>query len=825
MDISRQRGVMTSSCSELDSVSAAFVKTDQREILGMSLDNINDCHNGSDDESSSGSDSGSVNNELHKASRKQKLLAKKTIKRDKKREKEQRKKIEKNIICMDDFLSKQSEYKMWLQEEKKKCIAEMTSSKLKTYFKTFVKLWNKKKLPLKYYRGSAGSETPTPTHNGQRFSFVDDSEDSIKVAEVTPLQPSLIGLVQDNVMLEDSPFSTFGKIPPKIKCRRNVDGIMQSPDGNKTDDSHGGSPVFATIRNKENNKKRPRVVPKQVSSPQINEYQIPKVQQKPVVITDQISEEYHIPEKVCKIRSSSSEGERSPLKRSLDWPHTKHSIDLVSHTGERFSDGDSISLLSMPNSESSIKIYGTHTQQQEDGDNTSISTISTDHSHSRSNLASIKDVADNSSLSSVSMDRSSSGEQTSQLHESDIRVAWPSPPSPVPGENLSYKEYKKRCKNRRSSLPPPPPPPELLHLAKFDKPTVIEEEASFIAYSPTNLNMIVPQPDKSCIEDPGPTAHAASSVGFDLPSQSQSDEHVRGLVQPNLASHTVTIHGHYEDVSSTDTGDCLPVIEDPGYEEISSILIMSQTTSETRETSGKVLDYTAEEPVYAQVLKTDSVTGVKIPPLTKQKPKHVIPSPVKFIAPPTPEVPPRLYPLIEESNTADENNAQSVLNLKFDKLINANDSDHHHEDKVHPQENANNSLNEEDVATLLRAKSREYFGIFQAQNCKNSNLPRKATTHMDIKLRETIQPSPSKQVSVTSGEVTPSVLLKDQIPIVQCLSPSKILEKRTLALKHAINETGIDNSDKLQEISSDKGSAFKVNQNGITKSKGAMKKM
>ncbi|XP_046345366.2 lysine-specific demethylase 9-like [Haliotis rufescens] len=171
-------------------------------------------------ESSSESDG-----EIAEVSRKQRMFARKSIRRDRKKQKEQQKKIENNMISMEDYLSKQAEFKMWLKEEKQKTAADLKSPKLKTYFKDFMKLWNKKKLPQKYYRGSTGTDTPPPSRNQQRFSFVEGSPFSDIPGFHHPIDLSLEGAV-----LLDSPFSTFGKSPGDPLTPQSTPRIIKLPD-------------------------------------------------------------------------------------------------------------------------------------------------------------------------------------------------------------------------------------------------------------------------------------------------------------------------------------------------------------------------------------------------------------------------------------------------------------------------------------------------------------------------------------------------------------------------------------------------------------------
>ncbi|KAK3106995.1 hypothetical protein FSP39_004612 [Pinctada imbricata] len=170
---------------------------------------------------------GSSCDDINKASKKQQMFAKKFVQRDKKKEKEKMERKEKNKLSMDDFLLKQIEFHMWLEEEKNKVPKEMSSPKKKAYFKSFIKLWNKKKLPLKYYRGTAEAENPCPSKTIRTFSFADDDDDDANTV-VTFRRPKSKRLSVEPCGLLDSPFSTFGKTPPKQLTKTSLQQLEDS---------------------------------------------------------------------------------------------------------------------------------------------------------------------------------------------------------------------------------------------------------------------------------------------------------------------------------------------------------------------------------------------------------------------------------------------------------------------------------------------------------------------------------------------------------------------------------------------------------------------
>ncbi|CAG2197648.1 unnamed protein product [Mytilus edulis] len=168
-------------------------------------------HTSTENSTTDTGETGSSCDDVNKISRKQRTFAKMSVRRDKKKDQEKREKLDKNIISMDDFLNKHGEFSTWIEEEKHKCTKNMTSPKLKAYFKDFMKLWNKRKLPGKYYRGSTDSESPCPTYIARGFSF--DEEVVFDSRKQLCRPKKRLSIETHNVL--DSPFSTFGKTPPK----------------------------------------------------------------------------------------------------------------------------------------------------------------------------------------------------------------------------------------------------------------------------------------------------------------------------------------------------------------------------------------------------------------------------------------------------------------------------------------------------------------------------------------------------------------------------------------------------------------------------------
>ncbi|XP_052807813.1 uncharacterized protein LOC128236755 isoform X2 [Mya arenaria] len=166
------------------------------------------------------------------------------VKREKKKEKDHRKKIDKNIITMEDFLGKQTEFKMWLYEEKSKNAAELSSPKLKAFFKQFVRHWNKRKLAGKYYRCSTLPDSPAPL-TPKKSNFLFDSH----VTRESPLKTFSEDISEKAP--QTSPFVTFGKTPPKMFKSKKLNIFGSGKDVALISIAPLGSPQVE-IRNKEN---------------------------------------------------------------------------------------------------------------------------------------------------------------------------------------------------------------------------------------------------------------------------------------------------------------------------------------------------------------------------------------------------------------------------------------------------------------------------------------------------------------------------------------------------------------------------------------------
>ncbi|KAK7108657.1 serine/arginine repetitive matrix protein 2-like [Littorina saxatilis] len=203
-------GHLSKSCPSVDKPALDRDGTDE-ESFGGSTASLSDAFSESSEEASP------------PISRKEQQLARNSLRRAKQREVEQQRNMEENKISMDDYLGKQAQFRLWLQEEQRKQSKELSSPKRKTYFKMFVRLWNKRHLPDKYYESRLShhwdeEEGVTPTEpispldpNGPRFSLLQNSP-----ALDPSIFPHCVDLSSDSLAVGSpaTPFSTFGKATP-----------------------------------------------------------------------------------------------------------------------------------------------------------------------------------------------------------------------------------------------------------------------------------------------------------------------------------------------------------------------------------------------------------------------------------------------------------------------------------------------------------------------------------------------------------------------------------------------------------------------------------
>ncbi|CAO3642183.1 unnamed protein product [Cunninghamella blakesleeana] len=74
-------------------------------------------------------------------------------------------------ITSDDYFEKASEFRIWLKEKKHKYFNELDSSDARSYFKKFVKAWNKYELDEKYYKGISSTHVSHSDSTSYKWSF------------------------------------------------------------------------------------------------------------------------------------------------------------------------------------------------------------------------------------------------------------------------------------------------------------------------------------------------------------------------------------------------------------------------------------------------------------------------------------------------------------------------------------------------------------------------------------------------------------------------------------------------------------------------------
>ncbi|KAJ3054172.1 hypothetical protein HK097_002494 [Rhizophlyctis rosea] len=79
-------------------------------------------------------------------------------------------------ISEDDYYNKSTEFQMWLREEKKLYFFDLSGEEARSYFKKFVRRWNKARLSSKYYKKMLASEIPAAEKSGFKWKFKNTSE-------------------------------------------------------------------------------------------------------------------------------------------------------------------------------------------------------------------------------------------------------------------------------------------------------------------------------------------------------------------------------------------------------------------------------------------------------------------------------------------------------------------------------------------------------------------------------------------------------------------------------------------------------------------------
>ncbi|KAJ7103120.1 hypothetical protein B0H15DRAFT_194310 [Mycena belliarum] len=78
-------------------------------------------------------------------------------------------------ISESDYFRKGDEFRIWLKDEKRKYFDELSGEKARSYFRKFVKAWNKGNLPKSLYAGVDPSSIPAGSQTGYKWSFASKS--------------------------------------------------------------------------------------------------------------------------------------------------------------------------------------------------------------------------------------------------------------------------------------------------------------------------------------------------------------------------------------------------------------------------------------------------------------------------------------------------------------------------------------------------------------------------------------------------------------------------------------------------------------------------
>jgi hypothetical protein len=74
-------------------------------------------------------------------------------------------------ISESDYFQKSDEFRLWLKEEKGKYFDSLSGDRARSYFRKFVKAWNRGKLARSYYDGIEPGSIPATTNTSYKWSF------------------------------------------------------------------------------------------------------------------------------------------------------------------------------------------------------------------------------------------------------------------------------------------------------------------------------------------------------------------------------------------------------------------------------------------------------------------------------------------------------------------------------------------------------------------------------------------------------------------------------------------------------------------------------
>ncbi|PBK76364.1 hypothetical protein ARMSODRAFT_874877 [Armillaria solidipes] len=108
-------------------------------------------------------------------------------------------------ISESDYFQKSDEFRIWLKDEKGKYFDELSGERARSYFRKFVKAWNRGKLSKKLYAGVDSSSIPATSQTSYKWSFASKSDgEALRAARESvgaatqsrPLTESSAGRVQ-----------------------------------------------------------------------------------------------------------------------------------------------------------------------------------------------------------------------------------------------------------------------------------------------------------------------------------------------------------------------------------------------------------------------------------------------------------------------------------------------------------------------------------------------------------------------------------------------------------------------------------------------------
>ncbi|KAF8174962.1 hypothetical protein BJ912DRAFT_989394 [Pholiota molesta] len=70
-----------------------------------------------------------------------------------------------------DYFQRSDEFRLWLKDEKGKYFDSLSGERARSYFRKFIKAWNRGKLPHSYYAGIEPGSIPATTNTAYKWSF------------------------------------------------------------------------------------------------------------------------------------------------------------------------------------------------------------------------------------------------------------------------------------------------------------------------------------------------------------------------------------------------------------------------------------------------------------------------------------------------------------------------------------------------------------------------------------------------------------------------------------------------------------------------------